>query len=321
MKNLKITLFAIAAMAIATLSTQSVAAQADNKALAQVEAKVPAQLLGNVDSEALAKVEAKADLKLMSFNLRYYKPGADGDNGWLHRKDAIVAMIREEMPDIIGLQEPHRPQVDYLKVNFQNEYATLDAGRDATTDIVKKPAGGEHLMIMYRKSRYALLNSGFFWLSETPDKPSRGWDAMCRRVTVWGLFRDKKTGEEFYFFDTHFDHIGSNARRHEAVMITEYMQKIAGEKAAVIVCGDFNTTVDHEALAPIRGWMQDARSTAAVSDNLASFNDWGKRELWIDHIFYRRCKILGYKTIVNDREHYGVPYLSDHNPIVGYFKL
>lgn len=301
MKNLKITLLAIAALAVSALSAQTAGAQ--------------------YAGDALAKVEAKADLKLMSFNLRYYKPGADGDNGWLNRKEAIANMIREEMPDIIGLQEPHRPQVDYLKVNFQNEYATLDAGRDATTDIVKKPAGGEHLMIMYRKSRYALLNSGFFWLSETPDRPSRGWDAMCRRVTVWGLFRDKKTGDEFYFFDTHFDHIGPNARRHEAVMMTEYMQKIAGEKATVIVCGDFNTTVNHEALAPICGWMQDARSTAPVSDNLPSFNDWGKRSLWIDHIFYRRCKVLGYKTIVNDKEHYGVLYLSDHNPIVGYFKL
>ncbi len=302
MKTLKITLLAIATFAISTLSAQTPAAK--------------------VDAEALAQVEAKADLKLMSFNIRYYKPGADGDNGWLNRKEAVAKMIREEMPDIIGLQEPHRPQVDYLKVNFQNEYATLDAGRDATTDIVKKPAGGEHLMIMYRKSRYALLNSGFFWLSETPEVPSHGWDAMCRRVTVWGLFRDKKTGKEFYFFDTHFDHIGSNARRHEAVMITEYMQKIAGEKKPVIVCGDFNTTVEHEALAPIRGWMQDARSTAAVSDALASYNDWGAgRDLWIDHIFYRRCKILGYKTIVNDKEHYGVPYLSDHNPIVGYFKF
>lgn len=253
MKTLKITLLAIATFAISALSAQTPAAK--------------------VDAEALAQVEAKADLKLMSFNIRYYKPGADGDNGWLNRKEAVAKMIREEMPDIIGLQEPHRPQVDYLKVNFQNEYATLDAGRDATTDIVKKPAGGEHLMIMYRKSRYALLNSGFFWLSETPEVPSHGWDAMCRRVTVWGLFRDKKTGKEFYFFDTHFDHIGSNARRHEAVMITEYMQKIAGEKKPVIVCGDFNTTVEHEALAPIRGWMQDARSTAAVSDALASYND------------------------------------------------
>jgi endonuclease/exonuclease/phosphatase family metal-dependent hydrolase len=211
--------------------------------------------------------------------------------------------------------------VDYLKVNFQNDYATLDAGRDAMTDIVKKPAGGEHLMIMYRKSRYALLNSGFFWMSETPEKPSFGWDAKCRRVTVWGLFRDKKTGDEFYFFDTHFDHVGHSARRNEAVMITAKMKEIAGEKHPVIVCGDFNTTVNHDALAPIRDWMQDARSTAPVSDKFASFNGWGKHELWIDHIFYRRCKILGYKTIVNDKEHYGVPFLSDHNPIIGYFKL
>ena len=72
--------------------------------------------------KALAAAAAKADLKLMSFNIRYYKPGADGDNGWVARRAACLEMIRAESPDVIGFQEPHRPQIDYLKVNLP-EYA------------------------------------------------------------------------------------------------------------------------------------------------------------------------------------------------------
>lgn len=124
------------------------------------------------DDKALAAAAAKADLKLMSFNIRYYKPGADGDNGWVARRAACLEMIRAESPDVIGFQEPHRPQIDYLKVNLP-EYAEVDMGRDAATDIEKKPDGGEHLMIMYRRSKYILLDSGFFWISPTPECPSR----------------------------------------------------------------------------------------------------------------------------------------------------
>lgn len=272
------------------------------------------------DDAVLSRIAAKADLKLMSFNIRYYKPGADGDNCWENRRDAVLKLIREENPDIVGFQEPHRPQVDFLKVNLA-DYGSLDMGRDADTDIKKKPDGGEHLMLMYRKSRFILLDSGFFWLSETPERASRGWDAMCRRVTVWGKFRDKKSGKEFYYFDTHFDHIGTNARKHEAEMIVAEMKKIAGEKAAVIVSGDLNTTFGNEALAPLREWMSGARETAPVTDSLPTFNDWGARNLWIDHIFYRNAKALGYRTIMNDEQRYGVPYTSDHNPVVAYFKL
>lgn len=261
-----------------------------------------------------------AGLKLMSFNIRYYKPGADGDNRWENRREGVLKMLRAENPDIIGFQEPHRPQVDYLRVRM-NGYASLDMGRDADTDIEKRPDGGEHLMILYRKSRFDLLDSGFFWLSDTPQCASHGWDAMCRRVTVWGKFRDRRSGRVFYYFDTHFDHKGANARLHEARMMVAKMKEIAGEKAAVIMSGDLNAAFGSEALAPLREWMSGARETAPATDSLATFNDWGARELWIDHIFYRRAKITGYATLTNDAGRYGVPYLSDHNPIVAWFKL
>lgn len=270
--------------------------------------------------DGASKKAARAGLKLMSFNIRYYKPGADGDNCWENRREGVLKMLRAESPDIVGFQEPHRPQVDFLKVNM-SDYATLDMGVDSDANIVKSPDGGAHLMIMYRKARFILLDSGFFWLSDTPGKPSRGWDAVCRRVTVWGKFRDRRSGKEFYYFDTHFDHKGMNARMHEARMMAAKMKEIAGEKAAVIMSGDLNTTFGNEALAPLREWMSGARETAPVTDSLPTFNGWGAHDLRIDHIFYRRVKVAGYESLVNDAVRYGVPYLSDHNPIVAWFKL
>ena len=271
------------------------------------------------DDKALAAAAAKADLKLMSFNIRYYKPGADGDNGWVGRRAACLEMIRAESPDVIGFQEPHRPQIDYLKVNLP-EYAEVDMGRDAATDIEEKPDGGEHLMIMYRRSKYILLDSGFFWISPTPECPSRGWDAMCRRVTVWVQLKDRKTGKEFFYFDTHFDHIGKQARAESARMMVARMKRIAGEKAAVFLSGDLNTTYDNALLDPLKAWMQSARHAAPVTDELPTFNDFGKRSLWIDFIFARNARALAYRTLV-DSGRYGVPFLSDHNPVYALYKL
>lgn len=271
------------------------------------------------DDRALTAAAAKADLKLMSFNIRYYKPGADGDNGWVARRAACLEMIRAESPDVIGFQEPHRPQIDYLKVNLP-EYAEVDMGRDAATDIEKKPDGGEHLMIMYRRSKYILLDSGFFWISPTPECPSRGWDAMCRRVTVWVQLRDRRSGKEFFYFDTHFDHVGKQARAESARLVVARMQEIAGEKAAVFLSGDLNTTYDNALLDPLKAWMQSARHMAPVTDELPTFNDFGKRSLWIDFIFSRNARVLAYRTLT-DSERYGVPFLSDHNPIYALYKL
>lgn len=116
-------------------------------------------------------------------------------------------MIRRERPDVIGFQEPKRPQLDYL-IEQLPEYGHVEMGRDYGV----KSDGGEHLMVMYLRDKYELLDWGYYWLSETPDRVSRGWDAMCRRVTVWVKLRDRYTDGEFYYFDTHLDHQGNTAR-------------------------------------------------------------------------------------------------------------
>ena len=212
------------------------------------------------------------------------------------------------------------PPPKFKRLTIGGEVRLMGAYLVKCESIEKKPDGGEHLMIMYRRSKYILLDSGFFWISPTPECPSRGWDAMCRRVTVWVQLKDRKTGKEFFYFDTHFDHIGKQARAESARMMVARMKRIAGEKAAVFLSGDLNTTYDNALLDPLKAWMQSARHAAPVTDELPTFNDFGKRSLWIDFIFARNARALAYRTLV-DSGRYGVPFLSDHNPVYALYKL
>ena len=103
-------------------------------------------------------------------------------------------------------------------------------------------------------------------------------------------------------------------------MMVARMKRIAGEKAAVFLSGDLNTTYDNALLDPLKAWMQSARHAAPVTDELPTFNDFGKRSLWIDFIFARNARALAYRTLV-DSGRYGAPFLSDHNPVYALYKL
>lgn len=222
---------------------------------------------------------------------------------------AALSLIQDVSPDIIGFQEPKAPQVAFL-IESLPDYGHVELGRDAGI----KPDGGEHLMIMYRDDKYALLDKGHFWMSETPDTVSFGWDAMCRRITVWVHLLEKKSGKQFYFFDTHFDHIGKAARRNEAILLSEKMKEIAGDDSPVFVCGDFNMDSSDESMLPLKEWMREACDDAPNADNRQTFNGFGidTRPLRIDHVFYRNAIPLSYRVITDD---YGVTYVSDHYPV------
>lgn len=158
---------------------------------------------------ATAVAREPTELKLLSYNIRYIgAPGDEGDFAWDARKEASIGMIRDVKPDIIGFQEPRRQQVAYL-VEQLPEYGHIATGRD----LGAREDPGEHLMIMYLRKKYELVDHGHFWLSPTPGEVSLGWDGRCRRVTVWARLRDRSTGREFCFFDTHLDHLGKTARR------------------------------------------------------------------------------------------------------------
>lgn len=177
-------------------------------------------------------------LWIMSFNIRLDTP-KDEKNAWIHRKELVGSEIRFHSIDIVGLQEVLKNQLKDL-TELLPEYGCIGVGRDDGKD------SGEFSPILYLTSRLNLLDSGTFWLSETPEVPgSKGWDAACRRVCTWAKFLDKQTEKVFFYFNTHLDHKGEIAKREGAHLILKLIDQMAGDHP-VVLTGDFNSTEESE---------------------------------------------------------------------------
>jgi endonuclease/exonuclease/phosphatase family metal-dependent hydrolase len=174
-----------------------------------------------------------AALRVMTFNIRFDNP-ADGPNAWPHRKDLVASMIRFHRADLVGVQEALKHQLDDLQERLPG-YAWTGVGRADGRE------GGEYSAIVYRKDRFELLESGTFWLSPTPDVPgSKGWDAALERIVTWAKLRDRTTGRVFVHFNTHFDHIGAEARAESAKLLRQRLA--AAGPLPLLLTGDFNAT-------------------------------------------------------------------------------
>ena len=180
--------------------------------------------------------KAQTELKVMTFNLRYdealFNEGKPKPTDWVNRKHLQVELIQKHQPDVIGMQEPHLHQIKYLEEELP-EYGWFGVGR---ADGKEK---GEFNPVFYKNEKLTVLKSGTFWLSEMPHKPSKSWDAGYLRICTWVLFQDKKSGNKFYVFNTHFDSKGKMARLKSAELINNKIGEMAGEKP-VFVLGDFN---------------------------------------------------------------------------------
>ncbi len=263
--------------------------------------------------------DTSSELKVISYNIRLLTPGDTGDFAWDARKEASINMINTEKPDVIGFQEPWLPQIEYL-VERLPQYGCVKVGRETGL----REDGGEHIMAMWNKEKYDLLDSGHFWLSETPDVVSMGWDAACYRVAQWLRLSEKSTGKEFYFFNTHLDHMGTEARREGAKLIVRKMKEFAEDGVTVILAGDMNAilgTSEEAWLEPYKEWMESVRETAPETDHRITFHGFGTEEepQIIDYIYYRNAEPLRYETL--DGDGYGTRYISDHYPILGIFKF
>ncbi|HTG55005.1 MAG TPA: endonuclease/exonuclease/phosphatase family protein, partial [Niabella sp.] len=152
-------------------------------------------LLGNS-----IKAQQPLALKVGSYNIRYDNHGdRDKGNGWLQRVAAITSIIQWEDIDVLGMQEVLSHQLNDMRTTLQ-EYSCFGVGRD---DGKEK---GEFAPIFFRKDKFALLDSGVFWLSETPDQPSKGWDAALPRICTWVHLKERSTARDFWFFNLHMDH-------------------------------------------------------------------------------------------------------------------
>lgn len=256
-------------------------------------------------------VQAEMDLKVMTFNLRY-GTALDGDNAWANRKDILVDTIRNQAPDIMGVQECLVFQAEYIADKLP-EYRWLGVDRDVT-------GKGEMTAVFYRNAAFFPLESGHFWLSETPDVPaSTSWDTSLTRMATWVYFYHPETKTRFYFYNTHLDHRGAEARVQGISVIANHVDA-RRVKDPVILTGDFNAYAQHSLPydnAMERGF-KDAWTTAEQKTGPAvTFSEFNAPDLTldkrIDWILYQGevrvalCETVAYNE--NGR------YPSDHFPV------
>ena len=248
------------------------------------------------------------ELNIISFNIRYNSwDNIDGPNGWPYRKEAVVKMINEERPAAIGLQEALIDQLQYLDSALPG-FRRIGVGRDDGKE------EGEYMAIYYDTARLQLIDYGTRWLSATPDEPSLGWDAACRRTVTVARFRARKSGKEFEYLNTHLDHVGKTARANGAKLIAEIAGSRDARKVPVIVGGDMNSTIEDAIFqAFYDAGLKAAREMTKVTSHKDTYTGFGKdKSSLIDHFFVRDINVVRFLTLDGD---YGVPYISDHYPI------
>ncbi|HOM62850.1 MAG TPA: endonuclease/exonuclease/phosphatase family protein [Dysgonamonadaceae bacterium] len=251
-------------------------------------------------------------MNVATFNLRLDTP-SDSLNSWSHRKEMVKSLIRFHDFDIFGTQEGFKHQLDGI-LELGN-YAYTGAGRDDGKD------AGEHSAVFYKVNRFELLDSGNFWYSETPAVPSKGWDAnCCNRICSWGKFREKKSGREFYFFNSHFDHQGKVARHNSSLLLLAKIKEIAGN-LPVFCTGDFNATPDDDPIQVIYkdGKLRDSYQITKEPPygTLGTFNNFDLHSPCserIDYIWVTDGIVVRKYGVLNEQQYGRFP--SDHFPVM-----
>ena len=263
---------------------------------------------------AAAQKNESEGLKVMSYNIRYGSAD-DGTNSWKYRWPATVEMLNEVKPDVFGVQEALDFQVEFVS-EMVRDYKGYGVGReDGKHD-------GEHMAIFWNKKTVKMMKSGTFWLSETPEKPSMGWDAACYRTATWALMKDKKTGKKFYFVNTHLDHEGEEAQKNGLKLIVDRIASINPEGYPMVLTGDFNITPDNPGLVDLDKIMTSTRKIAKKTDSKGTFNGWRKDRPGpvIDYIYVSGfSEVSEYETIT--KEFAKKPFISDHYPIMSVLKF
>jgi endonuclease/exonuclease/phosphatase family metal-dependent hydrolase len=261
-------------------------------------------------ASAASPSSAPAPINVATYNLR--NSGADdGPNAWPARKDMVKALIRYHEFDILGTQEGLPDQIADLA--HMEEFDHVGVGRD------DGKGAGEHSAIFFRKSRFSLLGKGDFWLSETPDRPSFGWDARCcHRLVSWARLRDRSSSRVLFVFSLHFDHEGELARRASADLVLRKIAEIARGEPAICV-GDFNSTPETVQMQTMAKAMRDAFrvSKAPPYGPGGTFNGFHRDAApteRIDYIFVDRYfDVLKYAALSDSLDQ---RYPSDHFPVV-----
>jgi endonuclease/exonuclease/phosphatase family metal-dependent hydrolase len=251
------------------------------------------------------------DIDVISYNIRYDNP-KDYPNNWDNRKEFLMTQLQFYAPDVFGIQEGLLHQLKDMDQGMP-EYTYFGVGRD---DGVEK---GEFSAIFYKTEALQLLDQSTFWLSTTPNVPSKGWDAALPRICTYGLFQRKADGAKFLVFNTHFDHVGEKAREESAKLIIEKIKALNPENLPVILTGDFNLESDSPGVQVILQYMDDTfvGAESAAFGPSGTFNgfEFNKPvERRIDYIFVSPGNVQIRKSaILSDSK--DCRYPSDHLPV------
>jgi endonuclease/exonuclease/phosphatase family metal-dependent hydrolase len=272
---------------------------------------------------------------ICTFNIRYANTSdtyPDGSSAaWKDRSASVKKFFDTVKPDLVGLQEIRKEQAQWFASELSSDYGYYDVGRDSNSGSSVSSAGGEGVGVLYRKDRFELVSKDFFWLDQStrtlPEKNADGtygaWNSACRRITLSVVLKDKKHGNALiYFFPTHYDHKSTEARKNSADLMVTQMKNVTKatdlKQAGVIVfhVGDLNTTHDSAQLKSLNDNLYYARLTAGGTDkDTGTYNGFGDKNSIIDHVYYGGKAVKPVKYWV-DRTNYGVPFLSDHYPVL-----
>lgn len=256
------------------------------------------------------------NLNVMTFNIRL-SLDSDKENSWENRKNDAVQLLDYYHPDVFGVQEAVPQQMTDLKTGLKN-YDFVGVGRD---DGANK---GEYSAIFYNTEKLQVLQSGTFWLSETPDQPSKGWDAAYNRVCTYALFKTKKGGRKFWAFNVHFDHVGIIARENSSKLILEKINTLNPRNFPVVLTGDFNLTDKTEPIKIISKTMSDSfyncrKPHYGPTGTFTGFDVNTVPKDRIDYIFTKGLSCQSIRTINDRREN--LLYPSDHFPVLAELKF
>ncbi len=250
-------------------------------------------------------------LKLMTYNIRL-DIESDGENKWSNRKDFFTSQIQFYEPDIFGVQEAKPNQVIDIATAL-SAYSSIGIGRDGIGD-------GESSNIYYKKDRFKVIAGHTFWISETPDSISKGWDAAFNRVCTYALFKDLNTKKQFWVFNTHLDHIGELAKTKGILLILSKIAALNTKNDTVIFMGDFNSKPTDSRIIELKKVMNDTRDISETKPfgPSGTFNGFKHNEPvtnLIDYVFISKnskFKVKKFATLSDSKE---LKYPSDHLPI------
>ena len=266
---------------------------------------------GEGKNEIYSNRPVKTKDTIISYNIRYDNRW-DKENLWSLRKNRLSRLLMDYDPSIFGIQEGLLNQVEWIDSTLRN-YNYIGVGRD------DGKGKGEFCAIYFDTTRYEVMESSTFWLSDTPNKVSVGWDAALERICTYGLFKKKMSGKMVWVFNAHFDHVGGIARKKSSELILKTIKEVNTQSLPVVLMGDFNSNPDSDPIKIFKNNLEDALeiSSTRLKGPNGTFNGFDKRHPLnnrIDYIFVKGMKVISYRHI--DDRLSNNKHISDHLPVM-----